>query len=56
MKKRRKRNFTRRKSNQLSFDFTLNIPIEIHTPKSEITRLNKEFDWERRPIIELVKS
>jgi hypothetical protein len=56
MKKRRKRDSTVSKSNQLSFDFNLNIPIEIHTPKSEISGLKKKLDWERRPIIELVKG
>jgi hypothetical protein len=56
MKKRRKRNSIETKSNQLSFDFTMNIPIEIHTPKSDITDLRKELAWECRPIIEIVKS
>jgi len=57
MKKRRKRNSTNNKTNQLSFDFNLNIPIELHTPKSEISSLQKrDLDWDRRPIIELVKG
>jgi hypothetical protein len=56
MKKRKKRNSTPTKSNQLSFDFSMNIPIEIHTPKSNISDLRKELAWEQRPIIEIVKS
>jgi hypothetical protein len=56
MKKRRKRNPVQKQINQLSFDFSLNIPIEIHTPKSDITSLRKELAWAQRPIIELVKS
>jgi hypothetical protein len=57
MKKRRKRNSTNNKPNQLSFDFNLNIPFELHTPKSEISSLQKrKIDWDRRPIIELVKG
>jgi len=56
MKKRRKRNSVVTKSNQLSFDFNINIPIEIHTPKSDISSLRKELAWERRPIIEIVKN
>jgi hypothetical protein len=56
MKKRRKTNSALIKSNQLSFDFTNNIPIEIHTPKSNISDLRKELAWEHRPIIEIVKS
>ena len=56
MKKRRKRNSTTTKSNQLSFDFNMNIPIEIHTPKSDIGDLRRELAWEHRPIIEIVKS
>jgi hypothetical protein len=56
MSKRRKRNSTGKKTNQLSFDFEINIPIEIHTPKSDISSLRKELAWERRPIIEIVKG
>jgi len=56
MKKKRKRNLTTTKSNQLSFDFNLNNPIEIHTPKFDIPDLRKELAWEHRPIIEIVKS
>ena len=56
MKKRRKRNPVTTKSDQLSFDFNLNNPIEIHTPKSDISDLRKELAWEHRPIIEIVKS
>ncbi|MCW8810621.1 MAG: hypothetical protein OQJ93_10740 [Ignavibacteriaceae bacterium] len=56
MKKRRKRNSTKIKSDQLSFDFNINTPIEIHTPKSDISSLRKELAWERRPIIEIVRS
>lgn len=56
MKKRRKRNQPVSKSNQLSFDFGANTPIEIHTPKSDISDLRKELAWEQRPIIEIVKS
>jgi hypothetical protein len=56
MKKKRKSNSTTIKSNQLSFDFNINHPIEIHTPKSDISDLRKELAWEHRPIIEIVKS
>jgi hypothetical protein len=56
MKKRKKRNSLITKPNQLSFDFNVNDPIEIHTPKSDISDLRKELAWENRPIIELVKS
>jgi hypothetical protein len=56
MKKRRKRISKKIKSNQLSFDFNVNTPIEIHTPKSDISNLRKELAWERRPIIEIVRS
>jgi len=56
MKKTRKRNSAPTKSNQLSFDFSMNIPIEIHKPKSDISDLRKELAWEHRPIIEIVKS
>jgi len=56
MKKRRKKNPSVTKPNQLSFDFSTNDPIEIHTPKFDISDLRKELAWEHRPIIEIVKS
>ena len=56
MKKRRKKNPIETRPNQLSFDFSMNIPIEIHKPKFDISDLRKELAWEQRPIIEIVKS
>jgi hypothetical protein len=56
MKKRNKRNPVITKSNQLSFDFNTNNPIEIHKPKFDIADLRKELAWEHRPMIEIVKS
>ncbi len=56
MKRERKQNQKNKKLNQLSFDFTSAIPIEIHIPKFEITNLKKELIWERGPAIELVKN
>ena len=58
MKKKRQRNSIRAKSNsnQLSFDFNINQPIEIHTPKSDVSILKSELTLEKRPIIEIVKS
>ena len=54
--KKKKRIRENLKSNQLSFDFSINDPIEIHTPKSDISDLRKELAWEHRPIIEIIKS
>lgn len=56
MKKKRKSDSRPTKSNQLSFDFSTNMPIEIHKPKFDISDLRKELAWEQRPIIEIVKS
>ena len=58
MKKRKQRNSIRTKanSNQLSFDFNINQPIEIHTPKSDVSILNRELTLQKRPIIEIVKG
>jgi hypothetical protein len=56
MKRERKQNQKYKRLNQLSFDFTSGIPIEIHTPKFEITNLKRDLFWERRPAIELVKN
>jgi hypothetical protein len=56
MKKKRQRHSADTKSNQLSFDFSVNEPIEIHQPKSDVSTLKSELVWERRPVIEIVKS
>lgn len=56
MKRGRKRNSPRRKANQLSFDFTANVPIEIHTPRFDIPSLRKEFMWERKHEIQLMRG
>jgi len=56
MKKKRKRIPSPTRSDQLSFDFNTNDPIEIHKPKFDISDLRKELAWEHRPIIEIVKS
>ncbi|MFI5237493.1 MAG: hypothetical protein ACHQLA_06125 [Ignavibacteriales bacterium] len=56
MNRERKRNSTHKKANQLSFDFTSAIPIEIHTPKFEIASIKKEMIWEKKLSIELVKN
>ena len=56
MKKKRKRDSASEKSNQLSFDFSMNIPFEIHKPKSDVSNIRKELFPDRRLIIEIVKS
>lgn len=45
-----------RKANQLSLDFSANVPIEIHIPKFDISNLKKELIWERKPSIELARN
>jgi hypothetical protein len=56
MKRTRKRNSSRRKTNQLSFDFTENVPIEIHTPRFDIPSLSKDYSWARKQEIQLMKG
>ena len=43
MKRERKRRSSKRNLNQLSFDFTQNIPIELHTPKKISVNLKKKL-------------
>jgi hypothetical protein len=56
MKRERKRNSPRRKANQLSFDFTENVPIEIHTPRFDIPNLRKEYSAESKRDIQFIKG
>jgi hypothetical protein len=56
MRRGRKRNSPRRKTNQLSFDFTANVPIEIHTPRFDIPNLRKEYNFERKQEIHLMRG
>jgi hypothetical protein len=56
MKRGRKRNSSQRKTNQLSFDFTANVPIEIHTPRFDIPSLRKDYSWQRKQEIQLVRG
>lgn len=58
MKRGKRRNSVKRNPNQLSLDFTANVPIEIHIPKYEVIEQRKEFNfsWERKTAIELVRS
>jgi hypothetical protein len=56
MKRIQKRRAAKKNSNQLSFDFTSNIPIEIHTPRLEHSLLKKELAWDRKTAIELVRG
>ncbi|MBT8378411.1 MAG: hypothetical protein KJN64_04210 [Ignavibacteria bacterium] len=55
MKRGRKRNSTRRKANQLSFDFTANVPIEIHTPRFDIPNIRKDYSLQRKQEIQLAR-
>jgi hypothetical protein len=56
MKRARKRNSSRRNVNQLSFDFTANVPIVIHTPKFDIPSIRKDYSWQRKQEIQLVRG
>ncbi|GBD88831.1 hypothetical protein BMS3Abin03_02773 [bacterium BMS3Abin03] len=56
MKRERKKRSLKRDLNQLSFDFTQNISIEIHIPKSSSVNYKKEINWGRKTAIELVRN
>jgi len=55
--KRENRKTTLKKNlNQLAFDFTKNIPIEIHIPRNIPINFNKEIFRNKKTAIELVRS
>ncbi|MGD8305960.1 MAG: hypothetical protein PVF17_04845 [Ignavibacteria bacterium] len=56
MSKGRKRNQSKLNKNQLSFDFLLNSPIEIHIPKSSSVNYRKAFVETKKSIIELIRA
>jgi len=57
MTKRENRKSTLKKNlNQLAFDFTKNVPIEIHIPKNITVNFNKEIFRSKKSSIELVRG
>ncbi|MCG6913409.1 hypothetical protein LJE86_05785 [bacterium BMS3Abin03] len=42
--------------NQLAFDFTKNVPIEIHIPRNIAVNFNKEIFRSKKSSIELVRG
>ena len=56
MKRGRRKNSQKKNVNQLSLDFNINVPIEIHIPKYGLEQVRKELVWDRKTAIELVRS
>jgi hypothetical protein len=56
MKRTQKKRIYRKHPNQLSFDFSSAIPIEIHTPRLEHNIAKKELIWDRKTAIGLVRG
>lgn len=56
MKRPRKKNSRKININQLAFDFTQNVPIEIHIPRQISVNYKKEFTWNKKTTIELVTA
>ncbi|MEJ2494355.1 MAG: hypothetical protein P8Y79_08510 [Ignavibacteriaceae bacterium] len=57
MTKRENRKSTLKKNlNQLAFDFTKNVPIEIHIPRNIAVNFNKEIFRSKKSSIELVRG
>ena len=54
MKRPRKKNSRKKNINQLAFDFTQNVPIEIHIPRQISVNYKKEFTWNKKTMIEFV--
>jgi len=56
MKRGRRKDSPKRNVNQLSLDFTQNVPIEIHIPRHSNVNIKKEIAWNKKTIIELVRN
>jgi hypothetical protein len=56
MRRGRRKNSVKKNKNQLSLDFNVNDPIEIHIPKYGMEQVKKELVWDRKTAIELVRS
>jgi len=56
MTKGQRRNRVRKNRNQLTLDFTANVPIEIHIPRQISVNYKKEFIVSKKTMIELVKA
>ena len=56
MKRPRKKNSRKKNINQLAFDFTQNVPIEIHIPRQISVNYKKEFTWNKKTMIELITA
>ena len=56
MKRGRRKDSPKRNTNQLKFDFTQNVPIEIHIPRHNTVNFKKEIAWHKKTIIELVRN
>ncbi len=56
MKRPRKKNSRKININQLAFDFTQNVPIEIHIPRQISVNYKKEFTWNKKTMMELVTA
>jgi len=56
MKKENKKSISKKNLNQLAFDFTRNIPIEIHRPRNISVNYDKEIFRNKKTVIELVRG
>ena len=56
MNRPRKKNSRKKNINQLTFDFTQNVPIEIHIPRQISVNYKKEFTWNKKMMIEFVSA
>ena len=56
MKRGRRKNPAKQNRNQLTLDFNVNVPIEIHIPKYGMEQVKKELVWDKKTAIELVRS
>lgn len=56
MRRGRRKSSPKKNRNQLTLDFNVNNPIEIHIPKYGMEQVKKELVWDRKTAIQLVRS
>ena len=57
MRRGRRKNSIKKNINQLTFDFNVSVPIEIHIPKYGLEQqIKKNLTWDKKTAIELIRN
>ena len=54
MNRGQKRRTIKKHKNQLSLDFTSNVPIELHQPRFTTNKIKSDINWEKKTVIQFV--